>query len=74
MAATTPTHGRYPVTDPTPPEDPADPIADTARFEAFAEGTVDEPPPARAGVPFRVVTLLAGLAVLGGLLWLLFLL
>lgn len=56
-----------------PPDDPADPIADTGRFEAFAEAA--EPArPARVGVPFRVLTLVAGLAVLGGLLWLLFLL
>lgn len=62
------------MTDPTPPDDPADPIADTGRFEAFTEGADERPLPARVGVPFRVLTLLAGLAVLGGLLWLLFLL
>lgn len=67
-----PTDGRCPVTEPTPPDDPADPIADTGRFEAFAEGTTEPRRPTPVGVPFRVLTLLVGLMVLGGLLWLLF--
>lgn len=62
------------MTDPAPRDDPMDPTADTARFQAFVEGAAEPVRPERVGVPFRVLTLLAGLVVLGGLLWLLFLL
>lgn len=64
------------MTDPTLPDEPYDPTADTGRFQAFFdEGDGDgEDEPAPAGVPFRVVTLVAGLLVLGALVLLLFLL
>lgn len=54
-------------------DDPPDPAADTGRFQAFADGVTDEPP-RKVGVHFRVLTFLAGLVVLGLLVWLLFLL
>lgn len=62
------------MSDATPPHEPADPTADTGRFQAFVEGAGEPARPARVGVPFRVLTLLAGVIVLGGLVWLLFLL
>lgn len=61
--------------EPTLPDDAPDPAADTGRFQAFVDGSEAEQgwgPP--AGVPFRLATLLAGLAVLGVVMWLLFLL
>lgn len=54
-------------------DEPLDPAADTGRFQAFVDGPPDEPL-RKVGVPFRVLTLLGGLAVLGVLVWLLFLL
>ena len=62
------------MTDPASPDErPTDPAADTAQFRAFVAGS-DEPRAPRVGVPFRVLTLLAGLVVLGVLVWVLFLL
>lgn len=58
------------MTDSPLPDEPADPAADTGEFQAFVDKTPRDPP-ARVGAPFRVVTLLAGLLVLGGLMWLL---
>jgi len=55
------------VTEPTRPDEPFDPTADTGRFEAFAQGDdedLDDRGPA-VGAPFRIVTLVAGLLVLG---------
>lgn len=58
--------------EPTPGDD-ADAGADTGRWQAFAEA--DEPllPASGGGSPatFRVVTLLIGLAVFAGVVWLL---
>jgi hypothetical protein len=62
------------VTDSTPPDDHVDPTADTGAFEAFVAAGAQPERPAKVGVPFRLLTLLAGLVVLGGLVWLLFLL
>lgn len=59
--------------DSSSPDQPPDPTADTGRFQAFVDKVPDQRPP-RVGVPFRVLTLLAGLLILGGLVWLLFLL
>lgn len=67
-------NGRCSVTDPTSPDEQLDPTADTAKFKAFVAGDAGAARPARVGVPFRLLTLLAGLVVLGGLVWLLFLL
>jgi hypothetical protein len=55
-----------------PSDDDLDPGADTATFRAFASGgdTPSERPRA-AGVPFRIATMLVGLAVFAGLVWLL---
>ena len=57
------------MSDLPPPQD-ADPSADTQTFRVFAERK-DEPPKA-VGAPFRIVTLLIGLALFAGLIWLLF--
>lgn len=56
------------------PDEHVDPTADTARFKAFVAAGAQPERPSRVGVPFRLLTLLAGLVVLGGLVWLLFLL
>lgn len=40
-------------------------------FRAFAERADTEPPKA-VGAPFRIITLLIGLALFAGLIWLLF--
>ncbi len=54
---------------PQPPREPDDP-ADTGTFRAFVER--DEPPVQRpVGAPFRIITLLIGLLVFAGLVWLL---
>lgn len=65
MSGTTPDNGR--------PEDPYDPAADTASFRAFVEREEPGFGPAEQGRSraFRVLTLLAGLAVLGALAWIL---
>lgn len=47
-----------PGADPTRPA--VDDSADTSRFRAFAERR-EEPPPKAVGVPFRLLTLAAGL-------------
>lgn len=65
------------MTDPTLPDEPYDPTADTGRFQAFVherDGDGEDERPAPVGVPFRVITLIAGLLVLGALVSLLFLL
>lgn len=65
------------MTDPTLPDEPHDPSADTGRFQAFVhagDGDGEDERPAPAGVPFRVITLIAGLLVLAALVLLLFLL
>lgn len=63
------------MTDPTLPDEPFDPTADTGRFQAFVEGGEgEEDPPAPVGAPFRLITLAAGLLVLVVLVLLLFLL
>lgn len=69
--------GRCQVTDPTLPDEPFDPTADTGRFQAFVHGADDgdeDDRPAAAGVPFRLITLAAGLLVLAVLVVVLFLL
>lgn len=64
------------MTEPTLPEEPFDPSADTGRFEAFVQGEEEglDDQGAAVGVPFRVATLVAGLLVLGVLVVVLFLL
>lgn len=53
-----------------PPEE-ADFSADTATFRVFVEG--EESAPVRpVGVPFRLITLVVGLVVFAGLVYLLF--
>lgn len=53
--------------------DEPDPGADTGRWQAFAESDEDLPLAAGGSSPkaFRLVTLLVGLVVFGGLVWLL---
>jgi hypothetical protein len=55
----------------TPPHpENHDPSADTGTFRAFVEN--GEPEPRRAvGAPFRIITLLIGLLIFAGLVWLL---
>ena len=48
--------------------DPTDRTADTDAFRAFADA---EAPPERSATSFRVLTLVGGLVVLAGLVWLL---
>lgn len=63
--------GRAPGDEP-PDEGPDDPSADTGAFRAFANR--DEPVErggAPVGVPFRLLTLLGGLAVFVLIVWLL---
>lgn len=65
------------MTDPTLPDEPYDPTADTGRFQAFVhagDGDGLDERPAPVGVPFRVITLIAGLLVTGALVLLLLLL
>lgn len=65
------------MTDPAFPDEPHDPTADTGRFQAFVHDQGGDGPddrPAAVGVPFRVITLVAGLLVLAVLVVLLFLL
>ena len=57
------------MTEPHQPGEP-DGSADTQMFRKFVERD-DEPPPKAVGVPFRVITLLIGLAVFAGLMYLL---
>lgn len=58
-----------------PAEESVDPAADTGRFRAFVDGRHREAHRGRAvGAPFRILTLLMGLAALGVVVWLLFLL
>ena len=54
-----------------PPPQESDPSADTQMFRAFAERE-DTQPPKAVGAPFRIITLLIGLALFAGLIWLLF--
>lgn len=52
----------------------ADPIADTSMFQAFvARPELGDPtdPQRAVGAPFRLATLLVGLGVFAGLVWLL---
>ena len=63
--ATTPQPGR-----PAPPAPTDDGSADTQMFRAFVERDETEPPKA-VGAPFRIATLLIGLAVFAGLVYLL---
>ena len=57
------------VTDPTPGSEPDD-SADTQMFRQFVER--DEPArPKAVGAPFRIITLLIGLAVFAALIFLL---
>jgi hypothetical protein len=51
-----------------------DPAADTQMFKAFVERDEHEAVerPRAVGAPFRILTLLIGLVVFAGLLWLLF--
>lgn len=58
------------MTEQPPPTEP-DGAADTQMFRKFVERD-DEPPPKAVGVPFRVITLLIGLVVLAGLMYLFF--
>jgi len=51
--------------------DESDPAADTGMFRAFAQRPPDPPRPRAVGVPFRILTLLGGLAVLALVIWLL---
>lgn len=56
-----------------PPDQPYDPGGNTEMFQAFAsrqERELDRPRP--VGVAFRLWTLLIGLVVFAGLVWLLF--
>ena len=56
-----------------PPQEPDD-AADTQMFRKFVEGDerVEDERPRAVGAPFRIITLLIGLAVFAGLIWLLF--
>ena len=58
------------MTEPLPPGEP-DGSADTQMFRKFVEQN-DEPRPKAVGAPFRVITLLIGLAVFAGLMYLFF--
>lgn len=58
------------MTDLPPPQE-SDPSADTQMFRAFIERD-ETPPPKAVGAPFRIITLLMGLALFAGLIWLLF--
>lgn len=53
---------------PTPEHDDS---ADTAMFRAFVEREPENERPRAVGAPFRIITLLIGLAVFAGLVWLL---
>ena len=55
-------------TEPQPPEDGG---ADTQMFRAFVERE-ENPPVKPVGAPFRILTLLGGLVVFAGLIYLLF--
>lgn len=60
------------MSDPRPSDDELDPGADTATFRAFAAGgDASSERPRAAGVPFRIATLVVGLVVFAGLVWLL---
>ena len=54
---------------PAPPK-AHDPSADTQTFRAFVDRD-DQVPPKAVGAPFRIVTLLIGLVVFAGLVYLL---
>ena len=56
------------MSDPSAPSEPDD--ADTQMFRAFAERKDVERPKA-VGAPFRIITLLIGLVVFAGLVYLL---
>jgi len=58
------------VSDPRVPDE-SDPAADTGMFRAFAQRPPDPPRPKAVGVPFRILTLLGGLALLALVIWLL---
>ena len=49
-----------------------DSSADTQMFQAFADRDEPAERPKAVGAPFRILTLLAGLAVFALLVWLLF--
>ena len=55
------------------PEHEPDPGADTQMFKAFVEREERATERPRAvGAPFRILTLLGGLVIFAGLIWLLF--
>lgn len=58
------------VSDPNGPSEPDD-AADTQMFRAFAERKDVVERPKAVGAPFRILTLLIGLAVFAGLVFLL---
>ena len=58
------------MTAPPPPEEP-DGSADTQMFRKFVEGDGAPERPKAVGAPFRIVTLLLGLIVFAGLVYLL---
>ncbi len=53
------------------PPDETDPTADTGMFRAFANRPAETPRPKAVGAPFRILTLLGGLAILALVIWLL---
>lgn len=57
------------MTEPSPPPESND-SADTQMFRAFVERKDTEPPKA-VGAPFRIITLLIGLVVFAGIVFLL---
>lgn len=58
------------VTNAPPPEEP-DGSADTQMFRRFVEGDDVQARPKAVGAPFRIATLLLGLVVFAGLVYLL---
>ena len=58
------------MTTPPPPQEP-DGSADTQMFRKFVEGDDGQARPKAVGAPFRIVTLLLGLIVFAGLVYLL---
>ena len=55
----------------TPPPHEPDGSADTQMFRKFVEGDAAPEQPKAVGAPFRIITLLVGLLVFAGLVYLL---